>query len=87
MDPRAGRRVAAVISPRASVAAATALLAALLGAPSTVFVDYLYGLVTFGSGSAAFLDRFAVWWGAPYPLLIVVLFIAPLVAGRLLAHR
>lgn len=64
-----------------------ALLAAMLWPPSTVFVDYLYGLLTFGSGSAAFLDRFAVWWGAPYPLLIVVLFIAPLAAGRLLASR
>ena len=64
-----------------------ALLAAMLWPPSTVFVDYLYGLLTCGSGSAAFLDRFAIWWGAPYPLLIVVLFAAPLVAGRLLAHR
>lgn len=41
MDPRAGRRVAAVISPRASVAAATALLAALLGVGAFLINGYI----------------------------------------------
>lgn len=60
-----------------------ALLAALLWPPTTVLIDFLYGRLTFGMESEEFLDRFAFWWGAPYPLLIVVLFAAPLVAGRL----
>ena len=63
-----------------------ALLAAMLWPPSTAFVDYLYGCLTFGTESATFLDRFAFWWGAPYPLLIATLFAAPLVAGRLVAR-
>jgi len=63
-----------------------ALLAAMLWPPSTAFVDYLYGRLTFGTESATFLDRFAVWWGEPYPLLIATLFAAPLVAGRLIAR-
>ena len=64
-----------------------ALLPAMLWPFSTAFVDFLYGRLTFGTESAAFLDRFAVWWGAPYPLLIVTLAAAPLVAGWLLARR
>jgi hypothetical protein len=63
-----------------------ALLAAMLWPPSTAFVDYLYGRFTFGTESATFLDRFAVWWGEPYPLLIATLFAAPLMAGRLVAR-
>ena len=58
-----------------------ALLAALLWAPSTVLVEFLYGRLTFGEAPQALLDRFAVWWGVPYPLLVFVLFAAPLVAG------
>jgi hypothetical protein len=64
-----------------------ALLASLLWPPSIAFVDYLYGRLTFGTEATTFIDRFAFWWGAPYLLLIVTLFAAPLVAGRLLAHR
>jgi hypothetical protein len=58
-----------------------ALLAALLWSPTTVLMDFLYGRVTFGMEAEEFLDRFAFWWGAPYPLLIAVLFAAPLIAG------
>ena len=58
-----------------------ALLAALLWPSTTVLVDFLYGRVTFAMESEEFLDRFAFWWGAPYPLLIVTLCVAPLVAG------
>ena len=47
-----------------------ALLAALLWPTSTVLVDFLYGGFTFGTNPAEFLDRFAFWWGAPYPLLV-----------------
>jgi len=64
-----------------------ALLAAMLWAPSTVLVDFLYAHVTFGQDANAFLDRFAVWWGEPYLLLVIVLFAAPLLAGRALHGR
>jgi len=60
-----------------------ALLAALLWPPTTVLMDFLYGRLTFGMESEEFVDRLAFWWGAPYPLLVVTLFAAPLVAGRL----
>jgi hypothetical protein len=58
-----------------------ALLAALLWPVSTVFADFLHARLTYGEDPAAFLDRFAVWWGAPYPLLIVGLFALPLLMG------
>jgi len=64
-----------------------ALLAALLWPPTTVLLDFLYGRLTFGMESEEFLDRFAFWWGAPYPLLIVVLFLAPLVTGWATARK
>ncbi len=64
-----------------------ALLAALLWSSSTVLVDFLYLRLTYDEDAAAFLDRFAFWWGAPYPLLVLVLFAAPLLAGALLARR
>jgi hypothetical protein len=63
-----------------------ALMAALLWPTTTVIVDYLYERITFGQETLAFLDRFAFWWGAPYPLLVIVLFAAPLVAGAILAR-
>ncbi|WP_428668993.1 hypothetical protein [Reyranella sp.] len=61
-----------------------ALLASLLWPPTTVLAEYLYGYHTFEQEPAKFLDRFAVWWGAPYPLLVFVLFAAPLAAGWLI---
>jgi hypothetical protein len=64
-----------------------ALLAALLWSPSTVLVDFLYTRLTYGEDPASFLDRFAFWWGAPYPLLVLVLFAAPLLAGAAMARR
>lgn len=65
-----------------------ALLASLLWAPSTVFVDYLYGRLTFGTEARVFLDRFAFWWDAPYLLLILVLLAAPIAAGAVMSrHR
>jgi hypothetical protein len=60
-----------------------ALLAALLWPATTVLVDFLYGRLTFAMDPGEFLDRFAFWWGAPYPLLIAALFVAPLVAACL----
>jgi hypothetical protein len=63
-----------------------ALLAALLWSTTTAIADYLYEHFTFGQEAVAFLDRFAFWWGAPYPLLVVVLFAAPLVAGAAMAR-
>jgi hypothetical protein len=64
-----------------------ALLAALLWPVSTVFVDFLYVRLTYGEDPASFLDRFAFWWGAPYPLLVLVLFAAPLLAGVAMVRR
>ncbi len=58
-----------------------AVLAALLWPPTTVLIDFLYGRATFGMEAEEFLDRFAFWWGAPYPLLVVGLFAAPLLTG------
>ena len=63
-----------------------ALLAALLWPTSTAILDFLYERVTFGNDTEAFLDRLAVQWGAPYPLLLLVLSAAPLVAGKLMAR-
>jgi len=60
-----------------------ALLAALLWPPTTVLIDFLYGRLTFGMDSEEFLDRFALWWGAPYPVLVAGLCVAPLAAGWL----
>ena len=61
---------------------AAALVAALLWPSSTVFVDFLYARLTFDEDPASFLDRFAFWWGAPYSVLVLALFAAPLLAGR-----
>ena len=64
-----------------------ALLAALLWPASTVLVDFLYTRLTYGEDPASFLDRFAFWWGAPYPLLVLALFAAPLLAGVAMTRR
>ncbi|MBL0899693.1 MAG: hypothetical protein IBJ17_13460 [Reyranella sp.] len=64
-----------------------ALVAALLWPTSTVLIDFFYMRLTYGVDAEAFLDRFGVWWGAPYPLLVLVLFLAPLLAGRAFARR
>jgi hypothetical protein len=63
-----------------------ALLAALLWPTSTAILDFLYGRVTFGDDVDAFLGRLAVQWGAPYPLLLLALFAAPLVMGWIAAR-
>jgi len=64
-----------------------AVLAALLWPSSTVLADFLYERITFGEEPAAFLDRFAFWWGAPYSLLVLALIAAPLVAARSVSAR
>jgi hypothetical protein len=64
-----------------------ALLAALLWPVSTVLVDFLYMRLTYDADPASFLERFAFWWGAPYPLLVLVLFAAPLLVGAAMARR
>ena len=64
-----------------------ALLAAVLWPTSTVLADFLYERLTFGEEPAAFLGRFAFWWGEPYLLLVIALLTAPLMAGRLVAAR
>ena len=62
-----------------------ALLAALLWPSSTVVVDFLYARLLYGDDPTSFLDRFAFWWGAPYPLLVIGLFAFPIIAGVLLS--
>ena len=64
-----------------------AVLAALLWPTTTVVADFLYEHFTFGQEAVAFIDRFAVWWGAPYPLLVLVLFAAPLLTGWAMRAR
>jgi hypothetical protein len=64
-----------------------ALLASLLWPFSTVLVEFLYMRLTYDADPASFLDRFGFWWGAPYPLLVVTLFAAPLLAGLSFARR
>ena len=64
-----------------------ALMAALLWPTSTALVDFLYARLVYGADLEAFLDRFGVWWGAPYPLLLLGLFAAPLLAGSAIARN
>ena len=64
-----------------------ALLAALLSPTSTMLAGFTYARVTYEEGAEAFFDRLGFWWGAPYPLLVLVLFAAPLLAGWALAKR
>ena len=64
----------------------SALLAGLMWPTSTVLADLLYARFANADDPAAFLDRFALGSGAPYPLLVLFLFAAPLVAGTLQAR-
>ncbi len=73
-------------APPARAGSRRRLLAAILWPPSTVLADFFYERLTFGEEPAGFLDRFAFWWGAPYPLLVIALFAAPLAAGWARAH-
>jgi hypothetical protein len=61
-----------------------AAVAAINWPPSVMLVDYLYGHFTFGEDVVAFFQRFQLQYGQPYPLLLVALFAAPLLAGRYL---
>jgi hypothetical protein len=65
-----------------------ALLAALLWSTSTMLAGFTYARLAYEEGAEAFFDRLGFWWGAPYPLLVLVLFASPLLAGWALArHR
>ncbi len=64
-----------------------ALVTAFLWPFSTVLVDFLYTRLTYDEDPASFVDRFAFWWGAPYSLLVLTLFAAPLLAGALMPRR
>ncbi len=57
------------------------------GRPRRCWSSFLYARVTYEEGAEAFLDRLGFWWGAPYPLLVLVLFAAPLLAGWALSKR
>lgn len=64
-----------------------ALLAALLWPTSTVLLGFVQTRMVYGEDPAVFLDRLGFWWGAPYPLFVVVVLVAPLLAGAALARR
>ena len=64
-----------------------ALIAALLWPVSTVIADLLYARITYGEEPESFVERFAFWWGAPYPLLVLALFVAPLAFGIVAARK
>ena len=64
-----------------------ALLAALLWSISTAMLGFVQTRLVYGEDPTLFLDRLGFWWGAPYPLFVVALFAAPLLAGAALARR
>lgn len=64
-----------------------ALLAALLWPTSTVLLGFVQTRLVYDEDPAVFLDRLGFWWGAPYPLFVVVVLVAPLLAGAALARR
>lgn len=64
-----------------------ALLAAVLWPSSTLIADFLYMRLLHDAAPERFLDRFAVWRGAPYAGLLLFLALAPLVAGWRLSGR
>ena len=64
-----------------------ALLAALLWPVSTVLLGFVQTRLVYGEDPVIFLDRLGFWWGAPYPLFIVVVLTAPLLAGAAHAGR
>ena len=66
---------------------AAAVVAAVLWSVTTVLVDYGYERATLDHDASIFLDRFAVLYGAPYPLLVLTLFAAPLAAGWAMAGK
>lgn len=66
---------------------AAAVLAAVLWSVTTVIVDFGYERVTLDHDASIFFDRFAVAYGAPYPLLVLTLFAAPLLAGWAMAGK
>ena len=58
-----------------------ALIAALLWTPSTLAIDFFYSRIFFDEDPIVFADRFAFWWGSPYPLLVLALLAAPILMG------
>ncbi|MBM3642808.1 MAG: hypothetical protein FJX02_00485 [Alphaproteobacteria bacterium] len=63
-----------------------ALLAGGLWTVSVLAADYAYARLTFDEDVTVFLDRFAVQWGAPYPLLILAVAGTPYALGALFAR-
>jgi hypothetical protein len=66
---------------------AAAILAASLWPVTTMLVDYGYERALLDHDVSIFLDRFAVTYGAPYPLLVLTLLAAPLLAGWAMAGK
>ncbi|HJQ60430.1 MAG TPA: hypothetical protein VJ890_26225 [Vineibacter sp.] len=64
-----------------------ALLAGILWAASTAALDALYGRLTYGESPAAIVDRYAVFDGAPWPLLLLAQLFLPLLMAAVHAKR
>ena len=63
-----------------------ALLAGLLWTASTAALDAAYGRFTYGESPAAVADRYALFDGAPWPLLLLAQLVLPWLCGALLAR-
>lgn len=62
-----------------------ALLAGVLWAASTAALDAAYGHFTYDESPAAIADRYALFDGAPWPLLLLAQFALPWLCGALLS--
>ena len=65
---------------------AAALLAGVLWATSTAALDAAYGRFTYDESPATIADRYALFEGAPWPLLLLAQLILPWLCGVLLAR-
>ncbi len=61
-----------------------ALLAGVLWAGSTAALDAAYGRFTYDENPAAIADRYALFEGAPWPLLLLAQLVLPWLCGALL---
>ncbi|HKU95252.1 MAG TPA: hypothetical protein VJR58_08250 [Vineibacter sp.] len=64
-----------------------ALIAGLLWATSTAALDAVYGRLTYSESAEAIIDRYALFEGAPWPLLLLVQLVAPWLCGAVVAKR
>jgi hypothetical protein len=63
-----------------------ALLAGLLWAGSTAVLDAAYGRLTYHESLQALADRYALFEGAPWPILLLAQLVLPWLCGALLSR-